>query len=119
MLLGTLMRQLRDEGKAEDLLLSFADIVLLAEIEAVREPFGESLGEYVSGAAQRFAAVAGSEEWLQLMTRIEKSDEPAEACLQFMVRWAVKADQAETQEAQSPGACGCGGNHGKMHGHAA
>lgn len=93
--LGTLMRQLRNEAAAEELLLSFADLLLLAEVDEMRNTFGESVGEYVAGATQRFAASAGSEDWLQLMTRLEKSDAPAAACLETMLRWAVKTDRAD------------------------
>jgi hypothetical protein len=116
MLLGTIMTRLQDEGVAAATLMSLGDIVLVAEVEAARLPHAESLGEYVSGAAQRFAGLASDEDWLALMTALEGSDNPAAACLATMLRWSIARDAeaaaAETGGA-SPGGCCCAGGKGK------
>lgn len=114
MLLGTIMAELKNEQHAEAALLSLGDLVLVAEVEAERNRHEETLGEYVSGAAQRFARLASDEEWLGLMTAVEKSDNPAASCLSTMLRWSVSRDQAEANAPEVPShpGCTCGGGGG-------
>ena len=106
MLLGAIMTELADESSAAAALLSFGDIVLVAQVEAARLPHEESIGEYVSGAAQRFANQASDEDWLGLMTALERSQGPAATCLSTMVRWSLKRD-ASVARVVAPGSC-CG-----------
>jgi len=112
MLLGTIMNELRDETAAAAALLSLGDIRLVAEVEAARQPHGESVGEYVAGAAQRFARLASDEDWLRLMTALERSDHPAATCLADMVRWSIARDG---QDLVGTGGCSCGGGNGSCH----
>lgn len=114
MLLGTIMAELKDERQAEAALLSLGDLVLVAAVDAERSRHEETLGEYVSGAAQRFARLASDEEWLGLMTAIETSANPAASCLSAMLNWSVSRDQAEavTPEAPAHPGCTCGGGGG-------
>ena len=108
MLLGTIMKELADETTAAAALLSLGDIVLVAEVEAERVTQEESIGEYVSGAAQRFANQASDEDWLGLMTALERSERPAATCISTMVRWSLRQDANLT-----PGnRCSCGGGAG-------
>ena len=92
MFLGTLMQELQDETTSTETLLSLGDIVLIAEVDAARQPHDESTGEYLSGAVNRFTRLASDEDWLRLMTALEKSDRPAAACLSTMVRWSIERD---------------------------
>jgi hypothetical protein len=114
MLLGTIMAELKDERQAEAALLSLGDLTLIAAVEAERNEHQESLGEYVSGAAQRFARLASDEEWLALMTAIEKAENPAGNCLRQMLNWSVSRDQAGREEPVAPAhtGCTCGGSGG-------
>jgi len=114
MLLGTIMNELRDETAAAAALLSLGDIRLVAEVEAARQPHGESVGEYVAGAAQRFARLASDEDWLRLMTALERSDQPAATCLADMVRWSISHD-GQQKAGSRGGACSCGGGNGSCH----
>ena len=106
MLLGAILKDLQDEDAAAAALLSLGDIVLLAEVEAARLPHDEGVGEYVSGATQRFAQLASDEDWLRLMTLLEKSQSPAASCLTTMVRWSIARDAAVEAMPQS-GGCSC------------
>lgn len=110
MLLGTIMTQLQDEHTAAATLLSLGDVVLLARVEAARIPHGETVGEYVCGAAQRFANAGSDEDWLALTTALERSHTPAATCLDAMVRWSIVRD-LNPVSAASPG-CSCGGGGG-------
>lgn len=104
MLLGAILKDLQDEEAAASALLSLGNIVLLAEVEAARLPHDEGVGEYVSGATQRFAQLASDEDWLRLMTLLEKSQSPAASCLTTMVRWSITRDAAVKAMPQ-PGGC--------------
>jgi len=120
--LRNILKRLSHETAAVAALEALGDIVLLAEVRAMGENFDESPGEYVAGAARRFAATATDEEWLGLMTVIGRAEDPAAACLVHMVRSCLKHDAAaieanDDEAALAPkGACGCGGR-GACHGH--
>lgn len=114
MLLGTMMSALRDEDIAAATLMELGDIVLVAQVEAARDAHGESIGEYVTGAVQRFALLAQDEDWLALMTALERSDDPAGACLTRMLSWSLARD-AHSAEGGAHGGCSCGG--GGCHDH--
>lgn len=110
MLLGAILKEFQDEEAAAAALLSLGDLVLLAEVEAARLPHDEGVGEYVSGAAQRFAQCASDEDWLRLMTALERSQSPAASCLATMVRWSI-ANDAATQAPAQPVGCSCDEAH--------
>jgi hypothetical protein len=79
----------------------------------------EPPGEYVANASRRFAAAAGDEDWLALMTAMERAPDPGRAALERMLRWALARDEAE-QAAHAAGAkphggCTCGGGTGGCH----
>jgi len=104
MLLGTLLKRLGNEADAAEALDALNDIVLLAKVQAMGALHDESPADYVCGATSRFAADASSEEWLALMTAIERSDDPARTTLDRMLRWSLKRDAA----APTASGCGCG-----------
>ena len=106
MLFGDILKDLQNEDAAAAALLSLGDIVLLAEVEAARRPLDEGVGEYVSGAAQRFAHLASDEDWLRLMTALEKAQSPAAICLTTMVRWSI-ARNAAVEPLDQSGGCTC------------
>jgi len=110
--LGQLMDHLEFENNAYAALEALGDIVLFTQVRSMGERYGESPGEYVANAAHRFAAVAGDEDWLNLMTVMERSDDPARAALERMLRWSLKRDAAETEHHAGhvqAGGCSCGG----------
>lgn len=118
MLLGTLMERLAQEDDAAAALLALNNIVLFAEVRAIGERFDESPGEYVANASRRFAAMAGDEDWLNLMTVMERSDDPAHAALERMLRWSLTRDAAEAEHNAAhiqAGGCSCGGGAGGCH----
>ncbi len=115
MLLGAVINGLKNETTALEALLSLGDIVLLADVERARRPFEESVGEYITGAAQRFAQNAGDEDWLRLMTALEKSGQPAETAVEIMVRWSIARDAPLTFENSTHGGCSCGGGNVVKH----
>jgi hypothetical protein len=120
MQLGTLMIHLASEDDAAAALETLGDIVLFTEVQTMGERYEESPGEYVANAAHRFAAVAGDEDWLNLMTVMERSDDPARAALERMLRWSLKRDAAEAEHQAGhvhAGGCTCGSGAGGCHSH--
>jgi hypothetical protein len=106
MLLGTIMNELQDETLAFSTLLSLGDLVLIAQVESARLPHGETVGGYVSGAAQRFANGGSDEDWLALTAALERSRSPAATCLETMVRWSLARDLEPTPASLSGCTCG-------------
>lgn len=115
MQLGTLMDHLTFEDDAATALEALGDIVLFANVQAMGERYEETPGEYVANAARRFASLGSDEDWLGLMAAMERSDDPARAALDRMLRWALKTDAEEGGAAPNAG-CTCGGgqHHGQI-----
>ena len=110
--LGTLLDALEDEGYAAGALDAIGDVVLLAQVHAMRDLHDETPGEYVANASRRFATRATDEDWLALMNAMERADRPGRAAIAHMVRWGVAADATDQAAANSPPAeaadGGCG-----------
>ncbi len=108
--LGALMGHMAIEDDAVHALEALSNLVLFAEVEAMGSRYGESAGEYVANATRRFAAQGSDEDWLNLMTVMERSDDPAHAALERMIRWAINRDAADGVDAHAK-SCSCGGIH--------
>lgn len=113
--LGTLLEKLRRETDAGLALAALDDVALFSEIAAVGEAYGEGPAEYLSGAASRFANLAEHEDWLRLMTAVERSADAARTLLTTVVRWSLDRDREGMSDAVDSG-CGCA-SHGHGPGH--
>ena len=109
MQLGALLTRLSDENDAAEALDALGDVVLLAQIQEMGAQHGETPGEYVANASRRYAAQAGDEDWLALMTAIERADDPARVVLGKMLRWALASDAAPAPATNGGCSCGTGG----------
>lgn len=114
--LGDLIASLEREVSGESALEALGEIVLLNEVRAMAEAFGEQLGTYVATSARRFAAGAGDEIWLSLIGAMERAEQPGQVAMRRMLRWALDDDARTLQGGQgaapmSP-ACTCGRTHG-------
>lgn len=68
---------------------------LAREIEAA----GSDPAAFARIAVSRFERHASPEDWVNLMSRLPGAADPAEACLEFMVRWSLRRTQpAPVQE---------------------
>ncbi len=105
MLLGQVLQQLGDEAIAAETLMAMGDLPLVVEVEAVGRKYGENVPAYAVGAMRRFEAFASDDDWLALMTALERADNPGAACLRHMLAWSLKRDDEDGEPA-----CGCGGN---------
>lgn len=116
MLLGAIMNELQDETVAATALMQLGDLALVAEVDAARAHHDETIGEYVSGAARRFANKASDEDWLALMTALERSENPATTYLTSMLKWSIVSDAQALGQAAVISSCSCGGSGGNGHG---
>jgi hypothetical protein len=110
MLLGQVLERLSDEAFAAETLVTLEDLPLMVEVETAGRQFGESLGEYASGASRRFAAIASGEDWLALMTALERADDAGAACLKHMLEWSLRHETAESDVGCGSGQCTCKGS---------
>lgn len=106
MLLGAMMHRLEHEPDAAVVFEALDDLVLVTEVTALAARFGETPGAYAAAAVARFSSRAADEDWLRLVSALERADDPARALLAVMLRWAMARDAgADLSE------CGCGGRH--------
>lgn len=98
MLLGHVLNRLGDETAAAEALLGLDDLPLMVDIEATGEKFGESPPLYAANAVRRFSAFAGDEDWLALMTAIDRAPDPGAACLRHMLLWSLRQDSDADHE---------------------
>lgn len=103
MVLGQVLERLGDETFATETLVALEDLNLMIQVEAAGRPFGEGIGEYAAGASRRFAQRASDDDWLALMTALERADDAAMACLKHMLEWSLRHDTESPDE-------GCGGH---------
>ena len=113
MQLGTLIRRLEDENDAAHAMEALRDVVLFSRVHAAGQQHNETPGAYLAGAARRFTNSASDEDWLALMTAIERAEDPARAIIGKMLHWALDQDSAES----AGHACGCGSGTGECHDH--
>lgn len=92
MLLGQVIERLGDESFAAEAMIALGDLALMARIDAAAEDFEETPAIYAAGAARRFASHASDDDWLALMTAMERAEDPGAACLKQMLAWSLRHD---------------------------
>ena len=110
MLLGQILERLGDEVFAAETLVTLEDLPLMVEVAATGRYFGESPGEYAIGASRRFAAFASDQDWLALMTALERADDAGTACLKHMLEWSLRHETTESDDGCESGHCTCKGS---------
>jgi hypothetical protein len=92
MLLGDVLGKLRDDAFAAETLITLDDLPLMARVAAEACRHGESAGDYATAAVRRFATFANDEDWLALMSVLERATDPGAACLRHMLAWCLRHD---------------------------
>lgn len=108
--LGTLIARLESEDSAALALEALGDIVLFTAVSKAGARYEETPGAYVAGAVARFSDGAGDEDWVGLIGVIERAEDPGQAALVRMLRWALARDAAGGEGARQT-ACSCGSTH--------
>lgn len=111
MQLGALIRRLEDETDAAHAMDALGDVILFSRVKEMGQQHEETPGAYLAGAARRFTNQGSDEDWLALMTAIERADDPARAVIGKMLHWALGKD-SEMPVAQG---CSCGSGTGECH----
>lgn len=110
MLLGQVLERLGDEAFAAETLVALQDLALMVEVEAAGRQFEETIGEYAAGASRRFAQLASDDDWLALMTVLERADDAGAACLKHMLAWSLRNDARQPGDGCGSGQCTCKGS---------
>lgn len=94
MMLGQVIERLGDDAFAAETMIAMGDLALLIEVDSAARAFDETPGRYAAGAARRFAAHGSDDDWLALMTAMERSEDPGTACLKQMLAWSLRHDSS-------------------------
>jgi hypothetical protein len=81
MLLGDLIARFREPAVAAEMLLSLDDLALTARVTEAAAAQRIPLGDYAASAVHAFVAQAGDEDWLTLLGRMGRAEDPARAFL--------------------------------------
>ncbi|MBV9835381.1 MAG: hypothetical protein JO055_13290 [Alphaproteobacteria bacterium] len=98
MMLGQMIERLGDEAFAAEAMIALGDLALMVEIDAAARSFEVTPAAYAIFAAQGFASHASDDDWLALMTAMERAEDPGTACLKHMLVWSLRHDS---------GSCDC------------
>jgi hypothetical protein len=102
---GNLIARLENEPDATQMIEALGNLVLYAEASAAAGRYGETPGEYLAASVGQFAAHAGDEEWLGLIAKMERADDPSRAAISYILRWALAHDPADTMVSST--GCSC------------
>jgi hypothetical protein len=80
-MLGDILARLTDETTAVETILAASDLTLLAAVRERAAADGLDLAACVTQTMQRYAHEASDEEWITLMGMLNRSPDPAMACL--------------------------------------
>lgn len=105
MVLGEVLERLGDAAFAAETLVALEDLNLMVQVEVTGRLFGENVGEYAAGASRRFAQLASDDDWLALMTVLERADGAGTACLKHMLEWSLHHDAVSADDGVD-GSCG-------------
>jgi hypothetical protein len=92
MMLGQMIERLGDEGFAAEAMIAIGDLALMVEVDAAARSFEETPAAYAAFAARSFAGHASDDDWLALMTAMERAEDPGTACLKQMLVWSLRHD---------------------------
>jgi hypothetical protein len=93
MLLGDLLARFNDETVAAETILATGDLAAVAQLRALAEAEGQSLGAYAAAAVRRYASSASDEEWISLMGAMGRTDDPGSVCMKRAFAFALAQAQ--------------------------
>jgi hypothetical protein len=93
MLLGTILANLSDEASVVETLASLDDLVLFARMREAAATAGEPIGSFASAVVGTFVTRADDATWLSLMAVAGKADDPAKACLRYILGTELPASK--------------------------
>jgi hypothetical protein len=94
LLLGDLIARFKDEAVVSETLIGLGDLALVTRVSGAAAADGLSLGEFAMRAVQQFVAQATDDDWLTLMGRMARSDDPGGRFLRDALARALPREQA-------------------------
>lgn len=94
MSLGEILAQFEDESVVARLLPDLGDSQWRARAQKAAAAQGEAMGDYAGAAVARFAACAPDEEWVSLLSALNRAADPGAICLRRILDWAMNDDNA-------------------------
>ena len=92
MMLGELLQHLDDETIVARLAPELGDAEWQMRAAVAATARGATLGGYASAAVERFTAAASAEDWVSLMSSINRAADPGAICLRRMIDWSLARD---------------------------
>ena len=92
MLVGDLIARFEDEAVAAETLVALGDIGLTARVSRAAAEQDVTVGEFATASVQRFANRASDEEWVMMIGRMERAEDPGQVFLHHILSAAVTQD---------------------------
>jgi len=92
MLFGALLDKLNDETLAVETVISLGDLGLLMRVEKLAADNDLGFGEAVTHAVRNFTANADADHWVQLMSTVNRAEDPGAAALKQMLLVTLPRD---------------------------
>lgn len=96
MTLGEIFGQLGDEDRVARLLPDLGDAPWRARAIRAATAQGAGLGDYAVAAVEGFSAGARDEDWVSLLSALNRAADPGAACLRRMIDWLMERDGERT-----------------------
>lgn len=93
MLLGDIIARFEDEAVVSETLVAMDDLALIARIAALAAENNLSAGEFATHSIGRFVNGASDEEWLTLIGRMSRADNPGQVFLRHALSNACLPSQ--------------------------
>ncbi len=102
MSIGDLTARFEDEAVAAETLMALGDVALLADISAAAAQRSLTLGEFASVAVEQFARGATNEDWLMLIGRLARAEDPGAVFLHEILSAALGASGRAPRQTIAP-----------------
>ncbi|HWP24982.1 MAG TPA: hypothetical protein VNL39_01395 [Xanthobacteraceae bacterium] len=95
MLLGDIIARLKDDAAAGEALFALGDLPLTARVLAAAEEADMPPGEFTSHLIGQFVCNASDEDWLTLIGRMSRADDPGRMFLRYVLSDMLARPSAE------------------------
>ena len=91
MVLGDLLARVERADAGGHVAALLGDLSLMTRVAVAATHEGVDADGYIMAAVRRFEREASGEEWTTLMGKVARHDDPASACLRYMVERVLSA----------------------------
>ncbi|HWM47830.1 MAG TPA: hypothetical protein VNR11_13060 [Xanthobacteraceae bacterium] len=94
MMLGDIIARFEDEAAATQALADLRNPALTTRIGAAAAEEDLTIGEFATRAVERFVAGASDEDWVTIVGRMSRTDDPGRAFLAHVLGFALQTQHA-------------------------